>query len=159
MQITTVDNQFITTNCIGCSLAKGEIKPYGGVIYESKYFFVVSDIEVPISGFIIISSKRHVSSILDLSPEEIQDFNNLTLETRRVLSKVLPNIKFSLIQKEIRPHFHFWFMPKLAWMEQFSDKLSGISEILEYSKKNLKTEANLKEILNINLQIKNYFYS
>ncbi|MPN63836.1 hypothetical protein SDC9_211602 [bioreactor metagenome] len=50
-------------------------------------------------------------------------------------------------------------MPKLAWMEQFSDKLSGISEILEYSKKNLKTEANLKEILNINLQIKNYFYS
>lgn len=157
MQITTVDNQFITTNCIGCSLAKGEIKPYGGIIYESKYFIVVSDIEVPIPGFIIISAKRHISSILDFSKEELNDFNNLLIQTRKAISQALPNIKISLIQKEIRSHFHFWFMPKLSWMEQFGDKLSGISEILEYSKKNLKTESNLKEILKINNQIKNYF--
>jgi len=156
MKIVSIDNQSIETNCMGCSLSKKEINPYGGILYESKHFIASQDIEIPIPGFIIISSKRHVSSIVDFSPEELQDFNQVLIKIRKAIKQADPNISITIIQKETRPHFHLWLFPKFDWMNSFGDKLSGISDILEYSRKNLKTETNLKEISNINQKIKNF---
>ncbi|MFA5532076.1 MAG: hypothetical protein WDA13_00565 [Candidatus Shapirobacteria bacterium] len=157
MKIISIDNHTISTDCIGCSLARKEFDPYGGIIFESKYFIVAPDIEIPIPGFIIISSKRHISSILDFSQDELSDFNQLLTDTRKAIKQALPNITITMVQKENRPHFHIWFFPKFDWMEKFGEKLSGISELLVYSRKNLKKETNLKELLNVNLKIKNYF--
>jgi len=156
MKVTLIDNQIVDTNCIGCSLVNKKITPHGGIIFESKYFIVAPDIEIPIPGFIIISSKRHVSSTMDFSPEELQDFNQVLIKTRKAIKQAYPNISITIIQKESRPHFHLWLFPKFDWMNSFGDKLSGISDILEYSRNNLKTEANLKKILETNAKIKSF---
>jgi diadenosine tetraphosphate (Ap4A) HIT family hydrolase len=156
MKIISIDNQVFDIDCIGCSLANKTIVPYGSIIYESKYFIVSQDFEIPIPAFLVMSSKRHISSIADFSPDEFNDFSQLLIKTRKALKQIMPNTKITIIQKEDRPHFHLWFFPKFSWMDFFGNKLSGISEILEYSRKNLKTKTTLKEILDYNLKIKNF---
>jgi len=157
MAITSVDGKTINSNCLACSIANKEITPYSGIIYETNNFIVSQDIEVPIPGFLIISSKKHIRSILDFSPEELQEFIQVLFKTRDALKKVASINSITIIQKEVRPHFHLWLLPKLPWMEKFGDKLNGISDILEYARQNLKTEENLTEISNLNSEIKNYF--
>ena len=49
-------------NCIGCAIAKGELTPPGGTIYESRNIVLAADPEVPIPGFLIITGRRHVNS-------------------------------------------------------------------------------------------------
>lgn len=156
MLITSIDGQTINSSCLACSIANKEITPYSGIIYESTNFIVSQDIEIPIPGFLIISSKKHIQSILDFSPEELQEFTQVLFKTRNSLKQVGLVDFISIIQKEIRPHFHLWLLPRLSWMEKFGDKLSSITEILEYARQNLKTEENLKIISDLNSKIKNF---
>ena len=156
MAIISVDGKTINSNCLACSIANKEISPYSGIIYETDNFIVSQDIEIPIPGFLIISSKRHFQSILDFSPEELQEFTQVLFKTRNALKQVALINFVTIIQKETRPHFHLWLLPKLTWMEKFGDKLNGISDILEYARQNLKTGENLAEISNLNSKIKNY---
>ena len=46
--------------CMGCSIAKGEIKIPGGTIYEGKHTILGADPEIPIPGFLIVNVKRHI---------------------------------------------------------------------------------------------------
>jgi len=156
MPITTIDDQIINTPCLACSIAKKEFSPFGGLIYESDNFFISQDIEVPIPGFLIISSKRHIKSILDFSPSELDEFSQILFKARNALKQIASIESITFIQKEIRPHFHLWLLPRLEWMSSFGDKLSGITEVLEYARQNLKTEENLAEISNLNSKIKNF---
>ena len=156
MKIISIDNQEINTDCLGCSIANKEISGIGGIIYESEYFIVSQDFEIPILGFMVISSKRHISNILDFSKAEFQDFTEILLKTRKALKQAVSINIVNIIQKESRSHFHLWFLPLYQWMEPFGDKLKGISEIIQYAKQNLKTEQNLKEILDYSSKIKDF---
>ena len=48
-------SDIINNKCTGCSIAKGEI---GSIIYETKNFVINQDPEVPLKGFLVISSKK-----------------------------------------------------------------------------------------------------
>ena len=58
-----------TFDCLGCAIANREIEIPGGVIYNGKAVFLGADPEVPIPGFLIISSKRHVTSFSQFTKE------------------------------------------------------------------------------------------
>lgn len=156
MKITSADNKTVNVDCIGCAIANKKITAPGGIIFESKYFIVCQDLEVPIPAFLVMTFKRHVSSIADFSKEEFNDFTQVLTKTRQALKQIMPNTTFTIVQKEDRPHFHLWFLPKFPWMDSYGKKLSGISEILEYARNNLKTESNLKEILDYSSKIKDF---
>jgi len=147
MKIISAENKIIETECIGCSIKNKKIDSIGGVVFESKHFIVTQDIEIPIPAFMILSSKRHISSISDFSKEESQDFIKTLTKVRKVLKKNLSIDTVTLVQKEKRPHFHLWLFPHYKWMESFGDKLKDITDVIEYAKENMKTEENLKEIL------------
>lgn len=57
-------------DCLGCEIANGTTDIFGGLLYQGKYFTVAQDFELPINGFIIIFSKRHVEKFIDLSYDE-----------------------------------------------------------------------------------------
>lgn len=58
--------------CIGCSIGTGEITPPGEVIMSTDNFVLHEDPEIPIKGFLIVASKKHIKSISELSLEESQ---------------------------------------------------------------------------------------
>jgi diadenosine tetraphosphate (Ap4A) HIT family hydrolase len=64
-----INNEW-SCKCIGCSIGSGEVVPPGGIITETKNFVLHQDPEVPIKGFLIIASKKHIQSISQITPEE-----------------------------------------------------------------------------------------
>lgn len=146
--------------CIGCALQKGEFKGMTEKILETKSFSVEQDYETPIPGFIIISSKKHIKGIEDLSESERKEFIELLYKVRSALTKTLKVEYVYIIQKEdtiiARSHFHIWLFPRYKWMEKFGGKIASVTEIIGYARLNMKKEENMAEVKAAALKIKKF---
>ena len=69
-------------DCLGCAIALGRLLPPGGRLGESEHFVVHQDPEVPIRGFLIIASKRHLRSIAEMSAAEAAELFALVHRAR-----------------------------------------------------------------------------
>jgi len=104
-KIVDYNGQEKSISCIGCARERGEIAT--GNIMKTKYFDVHQDFETPISGFVIVSSCRHIKRIDEFTKPEQQDFIKLLIKIRTALRKVLKIKIVYLIQKEdTSHHFH-----------------------------------------------------
>jgi len=143
---------------VECSIGNGEIAPPGDIIVDTKNFVLHQDPEVPISGFLIIASKKHIKSISELSLEESTEFFELVYKARLVMKNVVNINEVTIIQEERSGHFHMWLLPRYEWMtDKFGNSLSTVREIMSYSKENLKTKDNIEEILSVASKLKNAF--
>ena len=134
------------TDCIGCDLLKAKAEKVG----ETKNFVVRQDYETPIPGFMIISSKKHIKGIEDLSEDERKEFIELLFRVRKAMTDAL-GIKYVYIaQKEDsiinRSHFHIWLFPRYGWMEEYGRKIASITHIVDYARKNMKTDENIAKV-------------
>lgn len=135
-------------NCMGCFCGTTN-NP--GKIVKSKYFDISQDFELPINGFIVIGSLRHVKSINDLTSEE-------KLELIKIIDIVLLNLKKLNVCKEYdvvweekeNSHFHVWLMPRHQELLDVigCNFIKKIGELFNYAKSNLRTSENLKAINN-----------
>ncbi|MCB2290895.1 HIT family hydrolase [Clostridium sp. CS001] len=150
---TDILNREWSCQCIGCSIASGEVLSPGGIIAETKNFILHQDPEIPIKGFLIIGSKSHIKSISELSSEESRELFDLVYRARIALNNVSDLKEVTIIQEERSGHFHLWLLPRYQWMnEQFANSLSTVREIMNYAKNNLKSKENIESIL---LQVEN----
>ncbi len=145
--------------CLGCAIQKGEVEPPGGSITTSKYFNAHQDYEIPIPGFIIISSRRHIQSIDEFTDNEQQDFIKFLCHMRSALRQVLGVKTVYLIQKEDTPHhFHIWLFPRQDWMKKkFGRKIASVSLVAEFAKKKLNTKKNLTKVNEAKRKLKKFF--
>ena len=135
--------------CIGCAIQRKEIKPIGGIIAETRNFNVEQDYEFPIIGFFVIASKRHIIGFADFNEKEKKEFIDIICQVRKAMRDIL-NIKYiqilfreDTVESKTNPsHFHIALLPKYKWM----DKFSSTKDILEYARKNLKTEEEINKI-------------
>lgn len=98
-------------SCIGCARERGEITL--GNIKKTKYFDIHQDFETPILGFLIISSRRHIKTLDELTLPEQKDFIRLLCNARLALKKVLKVKIIYLIQREdAGHHFHICLFPR-----------------------------------------------
>ncbi len=134
--------------CMACAINNNELKPAGGIIFENKDFVVCQDFEVPIEGFIIISTKRHVCSINEFSESEKIEFINLVDRVLKKLKNIEVAKEFILLQGERSDvHFHISLFPRQKWMsEKFGRIVSSMKQIQEYAKVNMKTPENIAKI-------------
>ena len=62
-------------DCMGCAKAKtvgnSDLNP--GEIIRTKNFDISQDFELPINGFIVIGSLRHIETISEMTKEEKQE--------------------------------------------------------------------------------------
>ena len=116
MKISDFLGQTWDINCIGCAISQSQMIPPGGIIGENDSFYLHQDPEVPIAGFLIIGSKRHVQSINQLTEAEYSDFNSIVWRGRKLLGG-MPDIQsVTIVQEERSAHFHLWLFPWKAWM-------------------------------------------
>ena len=150
VQITSADGKKLETNCIGCALVNGQAGTIGGLLYDGFHHQVRTDYEVPIRGFYVIGSKRHLAHRVDFTPREKTEFNHIKKTLAQGMCDILgidkekihELVDESKINSPINPsHFHMALLPEEPWM-----KGKSIDEILIYAKENLKTEANLNKL-------------
>jgi len=148
MRIIDIQNHEIECQCVGCAIAAGELTPPGGIIAETPNFIVHQDPEIPIKGFLIVASKRHIRSMVELSEEEAQELFGLVYRARLAQRRLGDIREVTVIQEERSEHFHLWLLPRDAWMDrEFKNSLSTIRNMLSYAKENRKTPESVQEIL------------
>ena len=138
-------------DCIGCDVYNGNIDMSQSLIFENDLFRVIHDTENPIPGFIVISSKRHVRTLNELTAEELKNLFEIVTKTRKGMESILGVTKVSYIQEDgpESMHFHPWFFPWYSWMSELDLEGSDtekIRKIMKYSQENLRTEKNLKKV-------------
>ena len=143
--------------CMGCAISNKEIDIPGGIIYEGKYTLLGADPEIPIPGFLILTIKRHVNSISQLSKEERYEVADVVFYAEKALKELNITNEITLVQEERSKHLHIWIFPNYDWMnEKFGKGIKYLRDISEYAQKNI-TENSIKEIFNIIEKIKKYF--
>lgn len=152
-----INNEW-SCKCIGCSIGSREVAPPGGIITETKNFVLHQDPEVPIKGFLIIASKRHIQSISQITQEESSELFDLVYRARLAMKNTGYINEVTVIQEERSGHFHIWLLPRYNWMtDKFGNSLSSIREMMNYSKENLKTKDNIEEVLFVVSKLKDAF--
>ena len=69
--------EFELDGCLGCEIFNGKLTPFGGVLCQDEHFVVTQDFELPIDGFIIISSVRHIEKFTELKKPERESLVDL----------------------------------------------------------------------------------
>ena len=134
--------------CLGCEITNGNLIPLGGILYKDKYFTITQDFELPIDGFIVISTIRHIEKFTDLTSDERIDLIGLINKTLTILRENKVAEEFNVILEEKQGyHFHIWLMPRHKWMiEKFGKVLKNIKQIQDYALDNLRTKEDLEKI-------------
>ena len=141
----------------GCAYAKHEFELPCGMVYENERFTISQDWELPIQGFMIVSPKRCIENLSELSQDERNEMFYLVDKTIKLLKQENVCDRFDVIfeEKENR-HLHVWIMPRHKWMEEVADDIiNNIGTIFAFSKENFRDEENYKRINEISNIIKN----
>lgn len=140
--------------CIGCRVQDGSFEVNGGFIHESKNFNVIQDWIIPIPGFMVIQSKRHIKSVAEFTEKEHMEFSTFLYEVRKAMKDVLDIQTVYLIQEEDSVHFHMWLLPVYDWMEK---GIANARKNCYNARDKMNTEDNIKKVNECIQKLKDYF--
>jgi len=118
--------------CMGCAITSRTMLVPGGLIIKTENFCIHQDPLVPIPGFLVIASVRHIRSMTEMLPFEYEEFCSLFKTTHQAIKEVTTVEFLTVIQEERSKHFHLWFFP---WTQKVierygSPSLTKIREIM-----------------------------
>lgn len=58
------------------------------IIFEGKHILLGADPEIPIPGFLIVNTKRHVNSFSELNKEERNEIGNVIVYAEKALKEL-----------------------------------------------------------------------
>ena len=144
-------------DCMGCSITGGNIIPPGGLVYDGTHCLLAADPEIPIPGFLIINTKRHIKSFRELNKEEINEITNVLWHAEKALDELNISSELTIVQEERSRHLHIWIYPNYPWMtEKFGKGVSYLRDISEYARNN-STKENVDNVLDVVNKVRNYF--
>ena len=138
-------------DCMGCTIANsfsGKSEVLGQVI-KTKNFNIAQDSELPIDGFMVIGSVRHIKSINEMTMEEKQELIILIDETIRALKNIGVCSEYDVVWEEKEGnHFHAWLMPRHKYLldAMGTNIIKKVGELFDYAKNNLRTQENLNRV-------------
>lgn len=147
-KITLSNGQLVEVECLSCALTSGLIEPDGGVVIETEYFHAHQDVAYPIKGLIILASKRHIKCFDELTEVEKLDYINLLSKIRKAQREVLGiEYVYYFYNEDTTHHFHTWMVPRYEWMYEFGRSIESVRPVLLHSRKNMNSDANVKEVM------------
>ncbi len=151
--------ELIYTGCPACAYARKEFSLPCCMAYEDENFTISQDWELPIEGFLIVSPKRHIEKLSDLTDYERNEMFDIVNKTIKILRENNVCDRFEIIfeEKENR-HLHVWIMPRQEWMKNLVDNIiDNIGIICEYAKENMRNEKTYNEINRVSEILKKEF--
>lgn len=100
--------------CRGCFLEKAEHLPTElDPIWENDFFVIRQDAECPVPGFFIVSTRRHIHTIGDLTLEQASELGVIINRLRDTMNMNLgiKRVHIFLEERLIEPHLHIWMLP------------------------------------------------
>lgn len=151
-EITDVMGNKYEIDCVGCATAGGKVALPGGVIYDDDSFMLYGDPEVPLKGFLILNTKRHVNSLTELSSDEQHKMVDIISKAITVIKELGIATEVTLVQEERSKHFHAWIFPNQPRMtEKFGKGITHLREISAYAKENATDEQRQDVIATIEM--------
>ncbi len=153
------NKEIIFKGCPGCAYGKHEFNLECGMAYENERFTLSQDWEVPIQGFFIVSPKRHIEKLCELTKDERDEMFEIVDKTVKILrdNKICERFDYIFEERQNR-HLHVWILPRYNWMNRIAnDIIDNIGIIFEYAKTNFRNDENYEEIKRISDIIKNNF--
>lgn len=136
--------------CMGCSIVENfDNDKYTGQVVKTKNFTIAQDFELPINGFMVISSVRHLESINEMTNDEKLELITLIDVTVASLKKLEVCPQYNVVWEEkYGNHFHVWLMPRHDYLTDAmgTNIMKKIGYLFKYAKDNLRTEENLKAV-------------
>jgi diadenosine tetraphosphate (Ap4A) HIT family hydrolase len=134
--------------CMGCAISDNSMSPPGGFIQKTQYFCAHQDPLIPLPGFLVIASLRHIRSLADMQTSEYEDFSELLRVTHHAIKKATGIENLTIVQEESSRHFHLWFFP---WTQPVIEKygepsLAKIREIMADHKNQTIGEVEWREL-------------
>ena len=105
-------------DCMGCALADGSMSVPGGFVQRTKSFCVHQDPLIPLPGFLVIASLRHIRSISEMTEAEYDELSQLIKSTLQAIKEATKIEFLTIVQEESSVHFHLWFFP---WTKEVVD--------------------------------------
>ena len=147
-QITMADGRVVEVDCLSCALTSGLIVPAGGVIYESDNFHIHQDVAYPITGLVIIASKRHFYCMDELTQEEQSEYITLIHKVRSEQRTRLGIEKvYYFYNEDTTHHFHLWMVPRYEWMNQFGHSVESLRPVLLHARHQMNNEENNRQVI------------
>jgi len=133
---------------MGCAIRDESMLVPGGFIQRTQFFCVHQDPLIPLPGFLVIASTRHIQSISEMQDTEYDEFSALIRVTHHAIKEVTKVEKLTVVQEENSIHFHLWFFPwTLKVIERYGQpSLTKIREIMEDHKTRTVEETEWKEL-------------
>ena len=140
-------------DCMGCTIANSytDNSKISGQVLKTKNFNIAQDSELPINGFMVIGSNRHIESINEMTTNEKQELITLIDIAIASLKKLGVCNQYDVVWEEKENcHFHVWLMPRHKYLldAMGTNIIKKVGELFDYAKENLRTKENLKEIYN-----------
>ena len=135
-------------DCMGCAISNGSMLVPGGMIQRTPSFCVHQDPLVPLPGFLVIATIRHIRSISELHEIEYEEFSRLVKTTHLAIKEATGVEYLTIVQEESSAHLHLWFFP---WtrrvIEQYgAPSLTKIREIMADQRKQPIGKKEWKEL-------------
>jgi diadenosine tetraphosphate (Ap4A) HIT family hydrolase len=135
-------------NCMGCAISNRAMLVPGGFIQHTRNLVLHQDPLIPLPGFLVIASCRHIQSIIDMTDTEYQELSRLIRSAPRAIKEVTRIEFLTLVQEENSMHFHLWFFP---WAREVIHRygqpaLTKIREILADYRKGPLDQAEWKKL-------------
>ena len=147
--VNLVGKKVEVKECLGCEIVKGKLDAFGGILYNGEYFTLTQDFELPVNGFLIITSKRHIVKYIELTQMERLELQDIIFKALKILEENNIAEEYNVILEEKAYHFHVWLMPRHKWMiDKFGKVLKNIKPIQEFAIKYMKTKENIELIKN-----------
>lgn len=101
------------SRCMACDIVMKNYAPPGGIVYENTEYMIHQDPLVVIPGFLIISPKRHVFSIDELTSIEKLSLGHMIAIAETAIKTVTKVKYLSIIQEDKikEGHLHIWVFP------------------------------------------------
>lgn len=151
-EFRTFDDKTVAVGkCLGCFIVNNfeDSDRISGQIFKTKNFTVAQDFELPINGFVVISSNRHLLSINEMTREEKIELITLIDIVVACLKKLNVCPEYDVVWEEKSGcHFHVWLMPRHRYLLDAigSNIMKNVGQTFNYAKNNLRTVKNLKKI-------------
>jgi diadenosine tetraphosphate (Ap4A) HIT family hydrolase len=135
-------------DCMGCEISTGSMMVPGGMIKRTQNFCIHQDPLIPLPGFLVIGSVRHIRSISEMQESEYEEFSKIVKIAHQAIKGATKETNLTIVQEESSEHFHLWFFP---WTERVIEKygqptLTKIREIMfEYREQEI-SEAEWKKL-------------
>ena len=135
-------------DCMGCAISDRSMLVPGDFVKRTQYFCVHQDPLIPLPGFLVIASLRHIQSISEMQEPEYDEFSKLVGAVHYAIREATKIEYLTMVQEESSIHFHLWFFP---WAQEVIEQygqpsLTKIREIMANYGSRTISEAEWKEL-------------